>query len=652
MINKLKHISFFNAFYSFLCIVYVWILIHYSIAMWETRQRYGIIFLTLTLMVASLLESKRKTFLGLKGTSKSLLAGLFFILALVGGIYFWIEYPSLVYERAGDINSLDALVSVFFIYLVIQLTWATSGATIPLVTIIFISYAMFGHILPKGSFFYHPHISFIRFMELSCAEIDGIFGVLNQIGATWIAIFAFYAGFVQGFGGLDFILRCVYRLVARRKTGVPQIAVLASMGFGGMSGSAAANAVSTGSFTIPTMKRFGLPPAVAASIESVASSGGQIMPPILGAVAFVMCDFLNLYYYQVLFASLFASIIYFGSTMLSVHFIAKRFIDPNKEVDMPAEFKEKMSPGFLLQGLPIGISLFVLLYVFIIYRINILLGGFYTIMSFLICRFVYELFLAKGRPISMLTFFKGVYSGTIRGATTIVSIGPMLGALGIVIRVLTTTGLAEKISYQVVFAFAGNILLLLFFTMIICIIFGMAVTTVAAYILVVTLAAPALLEVGIQPLVAHFAVFYWGMLSAVTPPVAAVCVVTAGIANSNFFKTCWESIKLGIPKFILPFFFISYPEILSLSPQGFTAFLIASIGFMALSAGIQSGWGVWQQVLLIALAVMILTFPTGLYLWISIFITVIVFPILWKTYSGRVRPKVVKDLEGLQEGRA
>jgi TRAP-type uncharacterized transport system fused permease subunit len=169
----------------------------------------------------------------------------------------------------------------------------------------------------------------------------------------------------------------------------------------------------------------------------------------------------------------------------------------------------------------------------------------------------------------------------------------------------------------------------------------MAVTTVAAYILVVTLAAPSLTEMGVPSLVAHFAVFYWAMLSAFTPPVAGVCVVTANIAQASFLKTCWESMKLGSPKFIMPFYFISYPAILSFSPKGFIAFFIAGVGFVALSAGIQSAWGWWQQGLLIVLGAVLLLSPPGALVWVLITVTLVAFPLMWKRYSNQVVPVTV-----------
>ena len=633
--NPKSHL-FVDATFSILSFLYVFLLLHYAVEMWETTQRFSVIFLTLTLMLASLMALKQRSLLTFTGNTKNFFAILFFILSLAGGIYFWTEYSSLVWERAGAINNPDYIFSIIFVTLVIFFTWNTSGHIIPTVTLVFVSYALFGHWIP--GFFHHPPIRLVRFMAIACAEMDGIFGMLPQIGATWIAIFAFLAGFIQGFGGLDFIVRIMYQVVGRKSVRIPQVAVLSSMALGAMSGSTSANAAGTGAFTIPTMKQFGIPPAHAASIEAIASSGGQIMPPILGATAFVMCDYLGKNYTEILFASIFGSLIFFGSTMLSVHFIAKRFIAP--DADTPSRLSKKFSgiPSlqYVLQGLPILICLATLLFVFIAYQVNILLGGFYTVVSFLVSRFIYDMIVHKFRIHFLIKYLRDFYDGIILGARMMISIEAMLACLGIIVRVLTTTGLGEKISYTMVDAFGNNFILLLILTMVICIIFGMAVSTVAAYILVVTLAAPALIKIGVDPLAAHFSVFYWAMLSAFTPPVAAACVITAGIAKASFMRTCWESMKLGLPKFIMPYIFIAYPSILSLTWEGFVAFFIASVGFAALSAGIQSGWGYIPQIILTVLGFAVLFIPAHGAVWFFVVPTAILMIVFWRRYNPKV----------------
>ena len=626
--------------YVFVCIVYVWMLVHYCLTLWETRKRYGIIFLSLTLVLAALSFIKKLKFQSAADYFRLGLNVAMLCVSLAGGAYFWMEYNSLVWERAGDLNTWDILFSGVMIYMVIHFTWATSGKIIPLVTLVFAAYALFGDFLP--GFLHHSPITFERFAEFSAGELSGIFGPLNQLSATYIAIFAFYAGFIHGFDGLNYVIRLCYHLVGRNKTNIPQVAVLSSMAFGCMSGSAGANATGTGAFTIPVMKKFGMPPAMAAAVETIASSGGQVMPPILGATAFVMCDFLGMYYYQILSASIFASILFFGSTMISVHFLSQRYIDPNADIYLPEQIKAKMSTTEIMQGAPIVFSMAVMLFAFIAFRINILVGGFFAIVSYLASRLVYELITAKGMR-GIKNFIKGVYQGTITGATMMFVLGAMLATLGIVVRVLAVTGLGERISYTMVHTFGDTLWLFLVLTMCICILFGMAVSTVGAYIMVVTLAAPALIKLGIQPLVAHFAVFYWAMLSTFTPPVAGICVITAGIAHANFMQTCWESIKLGFPKFILPFFFVACPSILSLSWEGFQAFLVASAGFVAISAGIQSDWGGWRRGLLILLGATILVIPSGIMGWTLTVVTAGLVAVFWRQFKDKIRHPAPSD---------
>jgi TRAP transporter 4TM/12TM fusion protein len=636
MKNQSNH-RVIEVFFAGLCMIYVSVLLHYSISMWEATQRYGIIFLTLTLMLAPLALLRSENYLRFAGKYKNVIGIIFFVLPLISGIYFWVEYPSLVWERAGALNDLDFLFSIIFVALVIYFTWATSGHIIPTVTLVFVSYALFGHWMP--GFFGHPPIPFTRFIEIIAGEMDGIFGILTQIGATWIAIFVFLAGFIQGFGGFDYVVRIMYQAVGKKNVGIPQVAVFSSMLLGTMSGSTAANAAGTGSFTIPTMKKFGMPPHHAASIEAIASSGGQIMPPILGAAAFVMCDYLGKNYVEIMYASIFGALIFYVSTSVSVHFIAQRYIDPQMDPAnfLPKEYRNALSYQFIFQGFPIFVSLAALLIAFIVFEVNILLGGFFTILSFLSARLIYEAIAERGRISFLRKYLKGIYKGIELGSMMMLSIGAMLACLGIIVRVLTTTGLGEKISYIMINNFADNFALLLVLTMVICIIFGMAVSTVAAYILVVTLASPALVKLGVEPIAAHFAVFYWAMLSAFTPPVAAACVITASIAKASFMRTCWESMKLGLPKFIMPFIFITYPAILSFTIDGFMAFIIAGIGFIALSAGIQSAWGYGPRILMSILGIILIFVPMKNFTWIMVAVTVLLFLVFWRRFKGHMK---------------
>ncbi len=609
MATSIKIDKYLNTAISALSVVYVCMLLHFSLYMWETRKRYGILFIGMTLLISILIAGRDGKILPkIKNITINRCAMVVLALATLGSfLYFFFSFYALVDYRAGDYNTLDTVCSFVAIYLVFHLLIIRSGLVIPLVAAGFLLYGLFGDLFPSGTFLSHTPMSFSRVLEVCATEVVGIFGMLNEIGATYVAIFAFFASIVQGFGGLDYVIRLAYQVVGKSPRNLPQVAVLSSMAFGGMSGSAIANVVGTGAFTIPTMKRFGVPAKIAAAIESIASSGGQIMPPILGAVAFVMADYLNKRYYEIMLNSIYPAVIFFGIVAIGVYFISHKYVRPDLEAGaviagMSGEVKS-MTRVEKFEGIPILAGFVVLLAVFIIWQVDILLGGFFTILAFLISRLIYDICVKRLSYSTLKEYFINIYKGMVIGTETMLTIGLMLSILGIVISVLTTTGLAEKLSFYMVQYFGTNMIIFMFFTCLICILFGMAVSTVAAYILTVTLAAPAMLKLGIPALVTHFTVFYWSMLSGITPPVAAVCVAGAGVAGSKFFPTCWEAVKLGFPIIFLPVLFVTEPRLLDFGLGGLEPFFVCFIGFAAFAAAIQSNYGVWNRLILFLLAI-------------------------------------------------
>ncbi len=599
---KSKYEKWLDVVINSLSVVYVVMLLHYSLVMWDTKKKYGIVFLGLSIIISILIAGKKQNILPkVKGyLSHFVTAGL--LVAAVGGtMYFFLNFEDLVYIRIGDNTFTDLVVAFIMVYLVFHLLIIRTGIMIPAVAFFFILYGLFGHLLPSGSFFSHSRMSFERIVEVSASQVDGIFGMLNETGATYVAIFSFFAALIQGFGGLDYMIRLAYQVVGKHKSNIPQVAVVASMAFGGMSGSAIANIVGTGSFTIPTMKKFGVPGKVAAGIESIASSGGQIMPPILGAVAFVMADFLNKFYFQVMLHSIYPALVFYGTVFVCVYYISKRFIADDVEILDDPMLQIKMTRKEKLAGLPILLSFVTLIVIFIVWQLDIMIGGFITIVAFLLFRLVYDLWVDGARAQTFKQYFVNIYNGMVIGAESMLSIALMLAILGIVVNVLTTTGLAEKMSFYMVHSFGDNLVLFFFFTCVICIIFGMAVSTMAAYILAVTLAAPAMLQLGVEPLITHFSVFYWSMLSGFTPPVAAVCVAGAGIAGAKFLPTCWESCKIGFTIFFLPIMFLTDPRILDFGLIGLEPLVVCLVGFSALAAFLQSGYKSYHRLTLLAL---------------------------------------------------
>ena len=556
---------------------------YYAITLFESRQRFGIIFLALSVVLSCLTAIKGKKLLGIKSERwHNLVVGICITVAIVTGIFFYTQFMHLVWERCGQNMPIDYVMGVLIIIMVFICTWKEMGPILPVITLVFIAYGYFGNYFP--GFLYHPGLSPSRLVQLFAVEIDGIYGTLNQIGCTWIVIFVFYAGFIRGFGGLKYVLDITTWFGQKFKYGLTQMLLIASMLFGCFSGSAAANVAGTGSFTIPTMKGVGIPPKYAGAIESVASSGGQVMPPIMGAAAFVMCNYLNVHYIKVVAYGLAPAIVFYLSVAIAVYLISLKYLQVEKIV------VTEVPHISIAEGMPILISIIALVAVLAITMMDILTVGFFTIILFLILRLILELKRSWGVN-GLKNFGKGLIEGIRAGSLSMVSIAVMLGIMGIILRVLTGTGLAQTLAFFMVDISGGHLVPLLLLIMLVCIIFGMAVSTVAAYILVVILAAPALIMLGVPLLSAHFTVFYLAITSAITPPVAAACAVACGIAKAPFLSVCWQAMKIGVGIFILPFVFVTQPDILAFSSATPLAALIVLIGLIAITLGIHGPWG-------------------------------------------------------------
>ena len=586
-----------------LSVIYVAMLWHFAVSMWDVTRKYGVLFLGLSLIISILIAGRKHNILPrCKGFLNHAVMAVLLIAAVVSTMYFFLNFEELVYMRVGANNTTDLVFSFIMMYLVFHLCIVRSGMMIPGVAFAFLLYGFLGHLFPVGSFFGHPYMDLERVLEVCASQVDGIFGLLNEIGASYVAMFTFFAALVEGYGGLDYVIRLAYQIVGKHKSNIPQIAVISSMAFGGMSGSAIANVVGTGSFTIPTMKKFGVPGKVAGAIESIASSGGQIMPPILGSAAFVMADYLNKFYLQIMLHSIYPALVFYGMVFLATYYISKKYIPDDIEIADEPLMKVKMTRKEMLAGLPILLSFTTLVVVFAVWQLDIMLGGFVTTGVFLILRIAYDIWTKGPKAGTFIEYFKNLYKGMVIGAESMLTIALMLSILGIIVNVLTTTGLAEKLSFYMVSHFGHSLILFFFFTCVICILFGMAVSTVAAYILAVTLAAPAMIKLGVDPLITHFSVFYWSMLSAITPPVAAVCVAAAQISGARFLSTCWESIKLGFPIFFLPILFLTEPRILQFGLVGLEPLIVCLIAFGAFAAFIQSDYHIGHRLVLLLVA--------------------------------------------------
>ncbi len=393
----------------------------------------------------------------------------------------------------------------------------------------------------------------------------------------------------------------------------------------------------TGSFTIPLMTKNGISKKYAAAIEAGASSGGQIMPPIMGAAAFLMCDFLSESYVKIIIRAFIPALLFYLVTAFAIYMTTKNSIAPLVE-DTAAgaeRFKLRRSEfySFLL---PIAISIGTLFFLLGYLQWSISRSAYWAIAALLTICFVVSFALEGSRGVR--GFFEKLGIGIRSTLKTVVPIGVALACVGIMVRALTVTGLSQKLSFFMVDMAGGSLPMLLLLIGAISIIFGMAVATSAAYVLVVILPAPALESLGVDLPVAHFMVFYLAMLSAITPPIGAAVIVGSGIARSPYLKTAFITMGICISLFLLPFTFVTYPELVDGSSKSIIAGLVAGVGLTGIAYAFNyRNWSiagiVYRGLCLFAGAVILLRIGT---IWTGISMGLVLLLVSANIFKGTV----------------
>jgi len=468
----------------------------------------------------------------------------------VAGIYIYIVMPQML---AGDIGKEFPMSIVFgfltFI-LVLEGNRRLEGWIIPGIVVLALLYARFGEIMP--SLLAHADFDAKRIINLIYLGPDGIYGLIARVSYTYIALFIIYAQFIRVSGAGDFFLDLAHALAGRVRGGPAKSAVIASSLFGIISGSAVANVAGVGSITIPLMKRSGYRPHIAGAIEAAASTGGQIMPPVMGASAFLMADFLNVPYLYIACCAAIPAVLYYFSLFVAVDLeAAKNGISGMKKEYIP-NLKSVMKKGWHH-----CISIVVLVYLMAVPQWTATKSAFWALLSLLIVCLVRSIVRKEGH------FFKDiVWKGLVTSIDGVVMMGTISGALGVIVGIFGLTGLALKLSSIIIEIAGAHAVLLLVLTMITSVIFGMGLPTVAAYVLLVIMVAPALEQLGIAPIVSHMFVLYFGCFSVLTPPVALASMAAASIAEADFWKTGVSAARIAIVGFVLPFAFVYNPQLL------------------------------------------------------------------------------------------
>lgn len=500
-------------------------------------------------------------------------------LALWSTAYVELNFNRLFYDApVVGYTETDLLIGVALIVLAVDTTRRAFGNVIAAVTVGAIVYAhsLVGPRLP--GVLRHTGMSWEQITRDGAIGLTGVYHeTLMGIGATWVAIFIMFAGIAKAYGLMDFILDAGREIGSSLRTGIVQVAVISSMIMGSITGSAAANTATTGSFTIPLLKDQGVRDDFAAAIEGVASAGGQMLPPVMGVAAFLMADIIGVPYVDIIRAGLIPAALFYFSVGIGIHLVVLKFGWTTKRL-------ARFEPRVLLRGIHFAIPLGVLLYTLVVLRFTPLSAGMYTIFSIMVVVPLRNLIVNGASSEAAFKTLKQTVNGLHQGGVEMAPLVGVLAAMGVIIELLTQTGLAQRVSTLIVGLGGGSLLVVLLLAMVASILFGLGMPTPAAYILVVILVAPGISEMNVPEITTHMFVFYFAMLSAITPPVAISVAVGSRIADTSFMRSCLQALRIGAPGFIIPFAFVTNNSLIYWSlPMTLVAFPLVLAGTVALA---------------------------------------------------------------------
>lgn len=519
--------------------------------------------------------------------------------AVTGG-YLLVRYPVLAAQLAvltPDKVWLGALA----ILLVLEATRRLVGWSLVILAAVFILYAKFAYLLPGA--FYARGASWERIAAYLYLDASGLLGLPLTVAAAIVVAFILFGQALYAVGGDKFLTDLALAAMGRYRGGSAKVAICSSSLFGTVSGSAVSNVVVDGAITIPMMKRTGYPSHLAAATEAVASTGGQIMPPVMGVAAFLIAEFLNIPYGEVALAAVIPACLYYLALFIQVDLeAAKHGLTGMPRAELP-RFWPVMRRGWVFI-----VPLAVLVYTLMVDTWEAGKAG----MAAVIATFLVGLMQKATRP-----SLRGVVKAFEDTGRTLLEIVVISGVAGFVIGTLALSGLGFKMSMILTTAAGGNALLLLVLTAIVCIILGMGMPTAVVYIMLAVLVGPTLVQLGVEPLGAHLFLFYFGMLSMITPPVCLATFAAASLARSDFWQTGWAGMRLGIVAYVVPFIFVFHPALLMKGPLAdiVAAIVTASVGVYLMSIGLAGflfrrvGW--IERALAMIAGLMLIPPPSG-----------------------------------------
>ena len=519
------------------------------------------------------------------------------------GVYHVVFYKQLLL-RAGSFTRFDIVISCMAILLLLEGARRVAGIVVVSISSVFLLYAFLGQYLPKDWFLFHARFTFKRVVCTEWLGTEGILGSPIYVSSTFIFLFLVFATFLRASGVGDWMTGIAMGACGGYAGGPAKAAVVASALPGTVSGSSVANVVSTGSITIPMMKKTGYRPEFAGAVEAAASTGGQIMPPVMGAAAFIMTEYTSLPYGNIALAACIPALLYFTGIFTNVHFEAvKHGLLGIRKEDRPV-VKQLLKEGWYMIA-PVVVIVWLL-----INGRSAMMAAMWGIIT---CLVVWIINIIKEeRRFDVKSFLTKFIQGLNDSARSAISVAVTCGCAGIIVGSVTMTGLGLKMANGIVALAHNSIWLTMIFTMLCSILLGMGVPTTANYIIQATISAPALVALGVPTIAAHLFVFYFGIVADITPPVALAAFAGSGIARSNPMRTGFNATRLGIAAYIVPYMFVLNPILVLVNENGvppwlfvllaLKAIITAMIGMVGVATGFtgyfRSTCSWWQRILL------------------------------------------------------
>ena len=573
------------------------------------------------------------------------IAGVYIAMCIFSLIYMRVEFDALIYDRAGFFNTTDKIVGAMMLGLVLEYTRREHGLLFWLILFLMF-YSVYGRIFP--GILGHPGVSWTRVITSSSIEITlGLFGTYAQIGVGVIAAFFMFLGVAQGFGVQESIIKTFTGIFAKRKTLIPQTAVVTSMAIATCSGSGAANAAITGQYTIPLMKKAGFPSLHAGAVEASSSLGGLLMPPVMAIAGFLMADFLGVTYFEVIARGYAPALIFFGIISLSVFLFTARFLRGKESgpTTAPDSIIERFSKTDVINTAIFFAFIGVLIFLMGVLWYEASRAALNIAMGLLITASVLRIYLHPGSMSDKIKEWSRCFRRAIEGFASVTApLVLLLAMLGVMVNLFVVSGWMIKLMGMLATVGEFHVVALIGVGFAIGVFLGLGIPPSACYILSAVIVIPPMARIGINPWVAHFFLFFIAVISEYSPPTSLVAAVASRISGASFMKTMMVTLQISLPFFFLTFAIFNW-DILLLEPglSQLAALGVLLIGCMTAAAGIhgrifERKWhDLFSRFLVLLLSLFILFYPKGILSALALIpALVMIILVTWRTEKTSV----------------